>query len=49
MTSPCFKCGAARSCEHREVEPAPVVERSPTPRAGNRNSMFGKAGNPTRK
>lgn len=22
MTAPCFKCGAARSCQHREVEPA---------------------------
>ena len=20
MTAPCFKCGAARSCKHREVE-----------------------------
>lgn len=33
---PCFKCGAARDCEHRAVEPpvVPPVEERPPARAG---------------
>lgn len=29
MTAPCWRCGAAGSCEHRDVEP-PVIPTSPT-------------------
>lgn len=36
MTAPCFKCGAARSCKHREVdeprEPEPGMRGDISPR-----------------
>ena len=35
MTAPCFKCGCARSCDHREVEPPIIEYEEPKyPRAG---------------
>lgn len=31
---PCFRCGSARSCSHREVEPPILVELSSATRPG---------------
>lgn len=36
MTEPCWRCGAARSCAHREVEPPrPIPDRVSTDNASH--------------